>query len=105
MGEEKGHVYRTLITESVMIGIIGTVFGTIFGLSFSWILQKYGIDISGMMKGSALMLPQAIRARITPVDFYLGFFPGILSTVLGTMLSGIGIYKRQTARLFKELEA
>lgn len=105
MGEGKGHVYRTLITESVMIGIIGTVFGTIFGLSFSWLLQKYGIDISGMMKGSALMLPQAIKARITPVDFYLGFFPGILSTVLGTMLSGIGIYKRQTARLFKELEA
>jgi len=25
--------------------------------------------------------------------------------VLGTMLSGIGIYRRQTARLFKEMEA
>jgi putative ABC transport system permease protein len=105
MGEEKGHVYRTLIIESVMIGIAGTVIGTILGLLFSWLLQKYGINISGMMKGSALMLPETIRARITPVDFYIGFFPGVISTLIGTMLSGIGIYKRQTARLFKELEA
>jgi putative ABC transport system permease protein len=31
--------------------------------------------------------------------------PGLLSTVIGTMLSGVGIYRRQTAKLFKELEA
>jgi len=29
----------------------------------------------------------------------------LISTVIGTMLSGIGIYKRKTAQLFKELEA
>ena len=105
MGEVKGHVYRSMIIESVMIGIAGSVIGTIFGLFFSWILQKYGLDLSDMMKGSSMMIPDTVRARITPVDYYIGFFPGILSTVIGTMLSGIGIYKRQTARLFKELEA
>ncbi|MFO7621365.1 MAG: FtsX-like permease family protein [Bacteroidales bacterium] len=105
MGEEKGHVYRSMIIESVMIGIIGSVFGTILGLSFAWLVQEYGINISGMMQGSAMLMPEAIRARITPPDFYIGFLPGIAATVIGTMLSGIGIYKRQTARLFKELEA
>ncbi len=105
MGEEKGHVYRTMIFESVMIGLAGSVIGTIFGLFFAWLLQKYGVDISGMMKTSSLMMPPTIRARITPPDFYIGFIPGLFSTVLGTMLSGRGIYKRQTARLFKELEA
>jgi len=105
MGEEKGHVYRTMIYESVMTGIIGTIIGTILGMTFAWILQKYGLNISGMMKGASVMMPATIRARITPVDYYIGFLPGLLSTVLGTMLSGIGIYKRQTAKLFKELEA
>jgi len=105
MGEEKGHVYRSMILESVMIGFIGSTIGTILGLFIAWLIQKYGIDISGMMKGSGMMMPTVIRARITPVDFYLGFIPGLISTVIGTMLSGIGIYKRQTARLFKELEA
>jgi putative ABC transport system permease protein len=105
MGEEKGHVYRTIIYESVMIGIGGTVIGTLFGMFFALLLQKYGIDISGIMKGASVMMPTIIRARITPVDYYIGFLPGLLSTVLGTLLSGIGIFKRQTARLFKELEA
>lgn len=105
MGEEKGHVYRTMIYESVMIGIGGTVIGTLFGMGFAFLLEKYGINISGMMKGGSVLMPTNIRAHITPVDYYIGFFPGLLSTVLGTLLSGIGIFRRQTAKLFKELEA
>jgi putative ABC transport system permease protein len=105
MGEEKGHVYRTMIYESVFIGLAGSVVGTMFGLFFAWLIQTYGIDISGMMEGAAIMMPSEIRARITPMDYYIGFVPGLISTVTGTMLSGIGIYKRQTAKLFKELEA
>ncbi len=105
MGEEKGHVYRSMLMESVMIGLAGSITGTMLGLFFAWLLQKYGIDFSGLMKGSSIMIPSVVRAHITPPDFYLGFIPGLLSTVAGTALSGIGIYKRQTARLFKELEA
>ena len=105
MGEEKRHVYATMIWESVFIGLAGSVVGTALGLFFAWLLQKYGLDISGVMQGSSVMMPQVIRARITPPDFWLGFIPGLISTVIGTMLSGIGIFKRQTARLFKELEA
>lgn len=105
IGEEKNHIYRTMIYESVMIGIAGSVIGTAFGLFFAWLIQKYGINISGIMEGSAMMFPSEIRARITPADFYLGFLPGLISTVLGTMLAGIGIYKRQTASLFRELES
>jgi putative ABC transport system permease protein len=105
IGEEKRHVYRSMIIESVMIGIAGSITGTAFGLIFAWLMQTYGLDVSGAMKGSSLLTPDIVRARITPVDFYIGFIPGLFSTVIGTMLSGIGIYKRQTASLFKELEA
>lgn len=105
MGEEKGHVYRSLIYESIVIGIIGTIIGTSAGLLLAWWMQVYGINIAGMMEGASLMMPSVIRARISPTDFYIGFIPGVLSTVIGTMLAGIGIYKRQTAKLFKELEA
>ena len=105
IGEEKGHVYRTLIYESILIGIIGTIAGTIAGISLSWYLQTYGIDFGAMMKNSNIMMPTIFKARITDQTWFIGFFPGIFSTVIGTMLSGIGIYKRKTAQLFKELEA
>ncbi len=104
MGEEKGHVYRSMIWESVFIGITGSVTGTAFGLVVAYIIQVHGIDISGMMEGATLMMPDTIRTRITPMDYWIGFIPGLFSTVAGTMLAGTAIFKRDTARLFKELE-
>lgn len=104
MGEEKGHVYRSMIYESFFIGLAGTIIGTTLSLSVSYIIQRHGINIAGLMEGASLMMPSVIRTRIMPVDFYIGLIPGLFSTVSGTMLAGIGIYRRQTARLFKELE-
>ena len=57
-----------------------------------------------MMQSASIMWPAVYRAHITPPAYYVGFIPGVFSTVIGTMLSGIGIYRRNTAQLFKELE-
>ena len=105
IGEHKGHVYRSMIYESIFIGLAGSVFGTVLGLGCAYWLQTQGLDISSMMKNVNMMFPAVLRAEITHETYYIGFFPGLFSTVLGTSLSGIGIYKRQTAQLFKELEA
>ncbi len=105
IGEEKSHVYKTMLMESLIIGFCGSLAGIITGLAISYYLQTYGIDLGSMMKNASIMMPQVFRARITPEAWYIGFIPGVLSGLFGTMLAGIGIYKRQTAQLFKELEA
>lgn len=104
LGEPKGHIYRTLIYEAVLIGVIGSIVGTSVGLFGVYLLQKYGIDIGDLMKDSSMMMPTVLRGKMTPDLFYIGFIPGLFAMVLGNMLSGIGIYKRSTASLFKELE-
>ncbi|MBT4483270.1 MAG: FtsX-like permease family protein [Candidatus Latescibacteria bacterium] len=104
IGESKGGVYLSMIYESVLIGCIGTVIGTAIGLGFSYYMQEVGIDFSKMMKGSSMLMSNIFRSRVTLTAFYIGFIPGLLATVLGSMISGIGIFKRQTAQLFKELE-
>ncbi len=104
MGESKGHVYRSLLSESILIGIAGSVIGTAVGLALSFTLQNKGLDISKFMQNASMMLPAVFRAHVTPAAFYVGFIPGLFATVLGTALAGIGIYKRKTAQLFKELE-
>jgi len=104
LGEGKGHIYKSMIYESALIGIIGSAFGTIIGLLFAYWMQEKGIDIGSMMKGATMMMPGRFHARIVPEAYYLGFIPGLFSSTLGTMLSGIGIYRRKTAQLFKELE-
>lgn len=104
IGENKHEIYRSLIGEAVIVGIAGSFIGTAFGLLLSWLMQEYGIDTSGMMKNTNMMMPTTFRALINSTTYYIGFIPGVLSTVIGAMLAGIGIYKRQTATLFKELE-
>lgn len=104
LGEDKGHIYRSMVLEAVLIGVIGSVIGTIIGLSLTYYLQFHGLEIGDMMADSSMMMPTVMRARVTPSLFYLGFIPGLFAMVLGNMLSGIGIYKRETATLFKELE-
>jgi putative ABC transport system permease protein len=105
IGENKGHVYMSMILESILIGFIGSVIGSALGLGVSYYLQRVGFDVSALMKNVTMVIPSVFRAHVTPQAYYIGFIPGLFSTVLGTMLAGIGIYRRKTAQLFKELEA
>lgn len=104
IGENKTEVYRSLIWEAMLIGIVGSVIGTLLGLFVAWLLQTYGLDMSGIMKDSNMMISNVLHAKITPQTYYVGFIPGLFATIIGALLAGIGIYKRQTANLFKELE-
>jgi putative ABC transport system permease protein len=104
IGESKGHIYRSLILESFLIGIAATIIGTAIGLIFSYFLQYNGIDVSSMLKDSKVIMSATMRAQVTPASYFIGFFPGVIASVAGAVISGIGIYKRNTAQLFKELE-
>jgi putative ABC transport system permease protein len=104
IGESKGHVYGTLIYESILIGIVGSIPGTVIGVGLSYFFQKHGLDISGVMKGATMLMSNVMRARVTVASYFIGLIPGILAMLLGTMIAGIGIFRRQTSQLFKELE-
>ncbi len=104
IGEKKGHLYRSMLAESMMIGCIGTVIGTAVGLALSYYLEVKGIDISGMMKNASIMFSEVMRAKVTIGSYFIGFIPGLGATFLGATISGIGIYRRQPSQLTKELE-
>lgn len=105
MGETKRHVYSTLLIESVMVGIVGTLIGTAIGLIPAYWLQEVGFDITGMLGGQmALVIEDRIRAQITDYTFISGLLPGIMAPFLGALISGLGIFRRDTSRLFVELE-
>ncbi len=105
IGEQKGHIYGSMLWESLYVGVFGSLLGTCIGLFFAYLLQTYGINMGNLMRNATIMFPTTFRAHITKEAYYIGFVPGLVSTILGTSLSGIGIYKRKTAQLFKELEA
>ena len=108
MGESKGDVYRSMILEAIIIGLTGTMIGTALGLSITYYVQENGIDYSEVvstMSTTSMVMPNMFYAHVTPDLYYIGFIPGVIATVLGTMLAGLAIYKREMSQLFKELEA
>ncbi|MPR32156.1 ABC transporter permease [Salmonirosea aquatica] len=104
LGESKGQIYGSLLLEAVLIGTIGSVVGTVVGLAGTLYLQTYGIDIGRYLDNATMMMPSVVRARVSPDLFVIGFTPGLFAMVLGNMLSGLAIYRRETATLIKELE-
>ncbi|GAB4331251.1 MAG: hypothetical protein Kow0037_07690 [Calditrichia bacterium] len=104
MGESKTHLYWSTLQESLLVGALGSLVGTGIGLCFAWYLQKHGLDFSEYMKNSTVMMPTVYRARVTGASFYIGWLPGLVATLLGSALAGIGILKRNTAKLMKELQ-
>jgi putative ABC transport system permease protein len=105
LGEDKGRLYRSLIVEGLAIGVVGSAAGTALGLALSFVLQNKGINIGSMMQNATIVMSDVIRARVTPASAVIGFGPGLAATFLGRVVSGLGIYKRQTARLAKEFES
>ena len=95
IGEHKGHIYRSMIYESILIGIVGSIIGTALGLIFAYWMQIKGINIGDMMKNSTMLFPGILHAKVTPQTYYLGFIPGVLAMVLGTMFIRCG-YLPQT---------
>lgn len=105
IGEDKGHIYRTLLAEALLVGLAGAVVGTILGLIVSHHLQSHGLNIAPFLRNASMLITDVLRARVTPASSVIGFVPGLLATFLGAAVSGLGIYKRQTSQLAKELEA
>ncbi len=103
IGESHGHLFRSLLLESLLIGLVGSLLGTAVGLALSFYLQARGLDISPLLKNASMMISDVLRARVTPVSWVIGFIPGVVATLLGSAIAGFGIFRRQTSQLTKEL--
>jgi putative ABC transport system permease protein len=104
IGENKLHLYYTLLMESFVIGLAGALLGTALGLAAATYLQVHGMDISGLLKNSSMMISDVLRARVTPVSWVIGFVPGLVATMTGAAIAGLGVFRRRTADLTKELQ-
>lgn len=102
IGESKGDVYRSLLAEASLLGLAGSITGTLVGLGFSYYLQEVGINISGMMPNATMVIDDVLRARISRSSYLIGFLPGLLATFIGAAISGRMVFRRQTAQLARE---
>ena len=60
LGESRGHIYRSMLGESLMIGLAGSILGTALGLAVSYYLQARGVDIGSMFQNSSIMIEETV---------------------------------------------
>jgi len=104
-GESHWKLIFTLGIEGLFIGILGSIVGCIIGGTFTWYLQEIGLNMGDAFSKSGLMINDVVRARLTLDGFIQGIIPGIFSSVTGTLIASLAIFKRSEANLFRELEA
>jgi len=104
MGETHSRLILCLLSESLVIGILGSIAGCILGGLFTYVLQEFGLNMGDAFAKSGLMLSDVVRARLSVEGFVRGVIPGVTASVLGTLISSLSIYKRSEANLFRELE-
>jgi putative ABC transport system permease protein len=104
IGEGQGHVYRTLLLEALMVGMVGSVAGTAAGLGIAFWFEKVGLNVASLMQNSSMMMSGVMRARVAAPCFYIGFIPGLFATIAGAAISGLTVFRRDTAKLVKELQ-
>jgi putative ABC transport system permease protein len=101
IGESKRQVYFRLLSEALIIGFIGSLIGVSIGALIS---KNFVMDMSVYQKSSSILTENLLSTTMSMKVVWVGFFTGLLSSVLGASLAGIAVFNRQTSQLFKELE-
>ncbi len=104
MGERKHHLYNWLLVEALAIGVVGSLIGAALGMGVIQYFHVHGFNFGVFTQDTSMMVENIIYTNLELKHLLLGIIPGLVSTVLGAMLAGIGIFHRNTAKLFKELE-
>lgn len=104
IGEDKKHVYKSLLLEALAIGSVGSFIGCLGGLALSLWFARHGMDMSSFARNTTIITENVIYPYLTPGTVISGIIPGVASTLLGASLAGIAVFRRQTSQLFKELE-
>jgi ABC-type lipoprotein release transport system permease subunit len=99
LGMKPWWIVRDVLTESILLLVLGTVLGNILGFLTSWALSG-GIDLSALAAGTEFMgMPRVIYPVIAPGDVVMA---NLVVAVLGLLVS---VYPAVRAARFTPVEA
>jgi putative ABC transport system permease protein len=83
LGSRSDQVFRLVLTESVLLGLIGTCIGVILGIVIGLIISAVGISMPPPPHGS---VGYTARIQILPWTLLMAFAIGFCATVLAALL-------------------
>jgi len=94
MGMPRGRILRLFLAEGTMLGLVGSLAGTVIGVGLIMVLARKGFDMTSAMAGFSWPLDNIIYPSVTPGTIFMGL-------VMGTVVSGVVAYfpSRRAARM------
>jgi len=94
MGMPRNRILNLFLAEGTMLGLAGSVAGTLAGVGFIMVLARKGFDMTSAMKGFSWPLDNVIYPSVTPGTIFLGI-------AMGTAVSAAISYlpSRRAARM------
>ncbi|MFC2150699.1 ABC transporter permease, partial [Calditrichota bacterium] len=82
MGFERKTVTKLIVSETLVIGLLGTIFGMILGLAIALILQRTGIDLSAALDQVDMPINSIIRPQPRVITAVKSGIFGVLTSIL-----------------------
>ncbi len=104
LGETHQGLLFSLITESLIIGTLGSIAGSLIGGACVYYLQEVGVNMGDAFSKAGVIVNDVMRGRLEFIAFVYAIVPGMTASVLGMLVASLAIFKRSEANLFRELE-
>jgi putative ABC transport system permease protein len=82
LGDRRGQVYRLIVTESLLLGFIGSLIGLVAGLMLAFAISAVGIPMPPPPNSNVGYTAQIV---IAPMSVLLAFSVGVIATVLAAL--------------------
>ena len=83
LGNNRGEVFRLIVTESVVLGLVGGILGVLLGVALALIISSIGIPMPPPPNAN---LGYTARIQILPYSLFLSAAVGFTATVLAVIL-------------------
>ena len=82
LGNRRGQIYRLILTESVLMGLIGSGLGVLLGVALALAISAVGIPMPPPPNAN---IGYTAHIQIIPLELLVAFVVGVLATVLAVL--------------------
>jgi putative ABC transport system permease protein len=84
IGNRSSDVFRLVMTENILLGLIGATIGVVLGLALAWVISAVGLPMPPPPNADRGYTAQI---RVYPVTVLIAFAVGFAATVLAAPLA------------------
>lgn len=99
MGDTKSDIFRQIMQENMLLGIIGAGLGVMFGVMLAWIISGIGIDMPPPPNSD---VGYTAYIRVVPGVIGGAFLVGLTATVLATLIPAYRVSRLPVAQALRE---